>query len=189
VHFLVSHPTPPTFDGPEDRNGRRNHDEIRFWELYVGDGPQDWIVDDAGRRGGLGRRPFVIAGDLNADPHDGDSSGGAIGRLLGHPRVQAEPIPTSAGGAEQARLQGGKNLEHRGDPSQDTADFNPSVGNLRVDYVLPSKELPVVASGVFWPLTSDPLFRLVGNHPFPVSDHRLVWADLQVRTHSGHLQR
>ena len=31
VHFLVSHPTPPTFDGPEDRNGRRNHDEIRFW--------------------------------------------------------------------------------------------------------------------------------------------------------------
>ena len=26
VHFLVSHPTPPVFDGPEDRNGRRNHD-------------------------------------------------------------------------------------------------------------------------------------------------------------------
>jgi hypothetical protein len=21
VHFLVSHPTPPVFDGPEDRNG------------------------------------------------------------------------------------------------------------------------------------------------------------------------
>ena len=31
VHFLVSHPTPPVFDGPEDRNGRRNFDEIRFW--------------------------------------------------------------------------------------------------------------------------------------------------------------
>ncbi|MBA2389120.1 MAG: endonuclease/exonuclease/phosphatase family protein, partial [Geodermatophilaceae bacterium] len=31
VHFLVSHPTPPVFDGDEDRNGRRNHDEIRFW--------------------------------------------------------------------------------------------------------------------------------------------------------------
>ena len=31
VHFLVSHPTPPVFDGPEDRNGRRNHDEIRLW--------------------------------------------------------------------------------------------------------------------------------------------------------------
>ena len=38
VHFLVSHPTPPTFDGPEDRNGRRNHDEIRFWADYVAGG-------------------------------------------------------------------------------------------------------------------------------------------------------
>ena len=31
VHFLVSHPTPPVFDGPEDRNGKRNPDEIRLW--------------------------------------------------------------------------------------------------------------------------------------------------------------
>ena len=31
VHFLVSHPTPPVFDGLEDRNGTRNFDEIRFW--------------------------------------------------------------------------------------------------------------------------------------------------------------
>lgn len=36
VHFLVSHPTPPTFDGTEDRNGRRNHDEIRLWADYIG---------------------------------------------------------------------------------------------------------------------------------------------------------
>ena len=35
VHFLVSHPTPPVFDGPEDRNGKRNFDEIRFWADYV----------------------------------------------------------------------------------------------------------------------------------------------------------
>ena len=27
VHFLTSHPTPPVFDGPEDRNGTRNGDE------------------------------------------------------------------------------------------------------------------------------------------------------------------
>ena len=40
VHFLVSHPTPPVFDGPEDRNGRRNHDEIRFWADYVHAGPE-----------------------------------------------------------------------------------------------------------------------------------------------------
>ena len=35
VHVLASHPTPPSFDGGEDRNGRRNHDEIRFWADYV----------------------------------------------------------------------------------------------------------------------------------------------------------
>ena len=28
--LLVFAATPPVFDGPEDRNGRRNHDEIRF---------------------------------------------------------------------------------------------------------------------------------------------------------------
>ncbi len=36
VHFLVSDPTPPVFDGPEDRNGTQNHDEMRFWADYVG---------------------------------------------------------------------------------------------------------------------------------------------------------
>jgi hypothetical protein len=35
LHLLVSHPTPPAFDGPEDRNGLRNHDEIRFWTDYL----------------------------------------------------------------------------------------------------------------------------------------------------------
>jgi hypothetical protein len=30
LHILASHPTPPAFDGPEDRNGCRNADEIRL---------------------------------------------------------------------------------------------------------------------------------------------------------------
>jgi hypothetical protein len=38
VHFLVSHSTLPVFDGPEDRNGRRNFDEIRFWADYISPG-------------------------------------------------------------------------------------------------------------------------------------------------------
>ena len=38
VHFLVSHPTPPVFDGPEDRNGTRNFDEIRLWADYISPG-------------------------------------------------------------------------------------------------------------------------------------------------------
>ena len=38
VHLLVGHPTPPVFDGPEDRNGARNADEIRFWSDYIAGG-------------------------------------------------------------------------------------------------------------------------------------------------------
>jgi hypothetical protein len=183
VHFLVSHPTPPVFDGPEDRNGRRNSDEIRFWADYIGPGRREgsYIYDDEGRRGGL--RPgaqFVIAGDQNADPFDGDSRPEAIRQLLDEPLINTATTPDSPGGPEQARLQGGVNAQHRGDPALDTADFAEPPGNLRVDYVLPRRNLRITDAGVFWPLTSDPLFDLVGTFPFPSSDHRLVWLDLAV---------
>jgi hypothetical protein len=189
VHFLVSHPTPPTFDGPEDRNGLRNHDEIRFWADYVAPSRKRsaYVYDDEGRYGGLAKgASFVIAGDQNADPADGDSVDSAIDQLLRHPRVR-DPRPTSAGGAE-AVDQGGANLGHAGDPALDTADFaDGAPGNLRVDYVLPSKGTKVVGSGIFWPVDADPLYRLTGDYdpsrwPFtgvPTSDHRQVWVDLR----------
>ena len=182
VHFLVSHPTPPTFDGPEDRNGRRNHDEIRFWADYVGPKPgSSYIYDDSGKPGGMapGSR-FVIAGDQNADPLDGDSYDGAINQLLEHPRINAKDAPTSEGAVEASELQGGINLDHLGDPALDTADFAEPPGNIRVDYVLPSTSLRIRDSGVFWPVSSDPLSRLTGTYPFPSSDHRLVWVDVHL---------
>ncbi len=182
VHFLVSHPTPPVFDGAEDRNGRRNFDEIGFWADYVKPSTSRYVYDDAGRRGGL--RPgaaFVIAGDQNSDPLDGDSIPGAAQQLLDNPRVNDSRTPTSAGGPEAAVLQGGANATHRSDPAYDTADFaDSSPGNLRADYVLPSKGLRITGSGVFWPVRSDPLYRLTGNFPFvPTSDHREVWVDVR----------
>jgi hypothetical protein len=183
VHFLVSHPTPPVFDGPEDRNGRRNHDEIRFWADYVTPGRAGrYIYDDAGRTGGLdpGAR-FVIAGDQNADPLDGDSVPGAAQQLLDHPRINTAVTPSSAGAVDASARQGGANLTHRSDPRFDTADFADSApGNLRVDYVLPSRPLRITDAAVFWPTDEDPLFRLVGDFPFPSSDHRLVWVDVTV---------
>jgi Endonuclease/Exonuclease/phosphatase family len=194
VHFLVSHPTPPVFDGPEDRNGRRNHDEIRFWADYISPGKSGYIYDDEGTSGGL--KPgelFVIAGDQNSDPLDGDSVPGAIQQLIEHPLVNTKPTPASAGAVEATALQGGANTNHRSDPRFDTADFaDTAPGNLRADYVLPRKNLQLVDAAVFWPVQSDPLFRLTGVFTpgvpgtwglvgfFPTSDHRMVWIDVTV---------
>lgn len=175
VHLLASHPTPPSFDGDEDRNGRRNHDEITFWADYLDAGPESWHTDDALVSGGLDGADFVVVGDLNADPADGGSSGDPMATLLGHPSVQ-DPQPDSEGGT-QAAEQGGVNPRHEGDPRLDTADFSDaSVGNLRVDYVLPSVGLRVVDSGVFWPVEGARL----AEEAAAVSDHRLVWVDLVV---------
>ena len=182
VHFLVSHPTPPVFDGPEDRNGTRNYDEIRFWADYILPSRSGYIYDDQGNLGGLEPGAmFVIAGDQNSDPLDGDSIPGAIQQLLEHPLVNTKVTPASEGGPEQAALQGGANNSHKSDPAFDTADFaDTAPGNLRADYVLPRKNLQFVDAAVFWPTTNDPLFGLVGVFPFPSSDHRLVWIDVSV---------
>lgn len=182
VHLLVSHPTPPVFDGPEDRNGRRNADEIRFWADYVGSPSRSrWITDDRGRRGGLSpRASFVVAGDLNSDPVDGDSLPGAAAQLLDLSHVNTSVTPSSEGAVEAARLQGGVNATHRGDPRFDTADFAEPPGNIRADYVLPSRDLRIRDARVFWPTRADPLSRLTGTFPFAASDHRLVWVDLDV---------
>ena len=189
VHFLTSHPTPPVFDDPPffpagvDFNGRRNFDEIRFWADYITPGRTSrYIYDDEGRRGGLkSGSMFVIAGDQNSDPLDGDSIPGSIQQLIEHPLVNTKLTPSSAGAVEAAALQGGANATHRSDPAFDTADFSDfAPGNLRADYVLPRKNLRLLDAAVFWPLQADPLFRLTGVFPFPSSDHRLVWIDVSV---------
>lgn len=180
IHFLVAHPTPPVFDGPEDRNGTRNHDEIRFFADYVDPNRSAYIYDDAGREGGLRAGSyFIIAGDMNSDPQDGDSIPGSAQLLIEHPLIDDSRVPESDGAVEQSLLQGRANLTHRGDPRFDTADFADNApGNLRADYVLPSRNFEVLDAKVFWPLTTDPLFPLVGVFPFPSSDHRLVFIDV-----------
>lgn len=206
VHFLTAHPTPPTFDGAEDRNGKRNHDEIRFWADYIAGA--DYIYDDQGNTGGLAAgAKFVIAGDYNADPLDGDSFKGtvngqqynAIGQLLDNPLINTSETPSSEGGTAAATYpsnNGSANQSHAGDPAEDTADFSDSApGNLRVDYVLPSANLGIEGAGVFWPVDPDTatanntgdLYDLVGsfNNPglyagLPSSDHKAVWVDVQV---------
>jgi len=176
IHMLACHPTPPAFDGKEDRNGRRNHDEIRLWADYVSPEQSAWIADDQGQTGGLADdASFVVAGDLNADPADGDSHNHAIQNLLKHPRIDSTFIPSSEGGLEASAVQKKANVRQSGQPAYDTADFSDrSVGNLRVDYVLPSNNLKVVNGGVFWPKRGEEFFDEA-----QCSDHHLVWIDVQ----------
>ncbi|MDA8016052.1 MAG: endonuclease/exonuclease/phosphatase family protein [Thermoanaerobaculia bacterium] len=174
LHLLASHPTPPVFDGDEDRNGRRNYDEIRLWTEILA--PNDdraagstWLVDDQGRPGGLASdASFVIAGDLNADPYADTPYGGpAIAQLLNHPRIR-DPRPTGDAEPPGARLSGG---EYPGPPHSRTSAWG------RLDYVLPSADLDVLASGVFLPAEGNPLRRLVEGEE-RASDHFAVWVDL-----------
>ncbi len=157
VTLAAFHAAPPVFDGPEDRNGKRNHDEIMLWRHWMD--------------GAFGAAPegrFVILGDANLDPVDGDGIKAAIRGLLGDARVQ-DPMPASRGAVAVA------DPEQSGDPALDTVDWpGPDPGNLRVDYVLPSADFRLRGTGVFWPAPGEE------GHDLAVraSRHRLVWVDL-----------
>jgi hypothetical protein len=166
IHVLACHPTPPVFDGPENRNGCRNHDEIRFWIDYLAGKKSKHLIDDDQTTGGIdSNASVVIMGDLNSDPQDGDGQQDAIKSLLSHTRLQ-DPIPGSKAGPE-------RKSDGNGEPSQDTARFRH--GNMRIDYVLPSRDLKVVNQGVFWPTKSSDDFKLIS-----ASDHRLVWIEVEL---------
>ncbi len=166
LHVLASHATPSVFDGPEDLNGMRNRDEIRFWSGYLGTLPPN--------------EPFVIIGDLNADPKDGEGSHRAISRLILDPRL-SDPRPQSRGAMRAAIRQGGPNLSHKTNAALDTVDWDEArtPGNMRVDYVLPSRALKVVNAGVFWPAPNESGFDLVGLDGKIGAHHRLVWVDVK----------
>lgn len=137
LRLLAFHATPPVFDGPEDRNGRRNHDEAAFW-LALFDGRLDLLPPEP---------PFVLIGDSNLDPADGDGRPDAIGALLAHPALN-DVAPRGAHG----RAEPG----HAGDPALDTAVFA-QTGGVRVDLVVPGAGLDVAAAGVMWPAPGDAL--------------------------------
>ncbi len=172
LHLLASHPTPPAFDGPEQRNVRRNQDEIRLWHDYIRPDDAGYLYDDEGREGGLDENSyFVIAGDLNSDPNDSDEFG-AIADLLDDPRT-SDPKPSSEGGQHSGETRGGRNDDHTGEHKYDTSQWSPAVGNMRVDYAIPSSNMSVEDSQVFWPAPDEPHADLV-----TATDHRLVWVDI-----------
>ncbi|MEM7048023.1 MAG: endonuclease/exonuclease/phosphatase family protein [Acidobacteriota bacterium] len=180
LHLWISHPTPPAFDGDEDRNGRRNFDEIKLWVDYL-EGVEA-LVDDQGRSGGFASAaPFVIVGDLNARPNEETSlydGRTAISQLLDH-RDIIDPVEHLVSSGARAHLaaylrEGGpKARPPSGPPGMATATF---LGGSRVDYLLPRQNLGVIDGGVFWPSEEEDAtgYRLAEE----ASDHRLVWLDL-----------
>ena len=99
---------------------------------------------------------FALIGTLNVDPDQGEGQRDVLQDLLAHPAIQ-DPIPRSASGIIQ------------------TADWpEPEPGNLRVDYILPAADLPVMDQGLIWGEESEDLANAVAL----ASDHRLVWIDI-----------
>jgi endonuclease/exonuclease/phosphatase family metal-dependent hydrolase len=167
IHLLASHPTPPVFDGPENRNGKRNHDEIRFWTDYLSGSEQSaYIYDDNQKPGGFKGEHFVMVGDLNASPDEGDGIKSGIKGLIAHNLVNDTTVPQSEGGRAHT-LDNQYSAQHT------------AVWAMRADYVLPSTSLEVKVSGVFWPKPNEPLYRLIKDRKSS-SDHRLVWVDIAV---------
>tara|TARA_B110000046_G_C13002750_1_gene402952 strand:- start:955 stop:2118 length:1164 start_codon:yes stop_codon:yes gene_type:complete len=165
VHVLASHPTPPVFDGDEDRNGKRNHDEVRLIADYVSN--KAYIYDDKGQKGGLkADSRFIILGDLNASPEGDKARTNTTDQILKNALINASFVPQSAGAKEQYDTNEAQNY---------TANWQ-----ARVDYVLPSNYgLKIKNGGVFWPIKSSNEYRLIKDRNAS-SDHRLVWLDLIV---------
>ena len=145
LRLLTWYATPPVFDGPEDRNGRRNHDEAAFW-LRLLDGDLPFPPPEP---------PFILLGQSNLDPLDGEGRRGAIQALLTHPALQ-DPAPRGTAAHTDPGQQG--------DPALDTALYD--FGGLRVEVILPSATLNVSAAGMLTPADQT------------ASRHHPIWVDL-----------
>ncbi|MHA1127619.1 MAG: endonuclease/exonuclease/phosphatase family protein [Alphaproteobacteria bacterium] len=174
LHILASHPSPPVFDGPEDVNGLRNSAEVGFWVSYL-DGQS--FEDDEGQVAPFYGGDFVLLGDLNSDPADGEGHKPPLLELLTHPLVQ-DTEPQSKGAVLAVFRLGGANEQHLGNPALDTVEWDADIGNMRVDYALPSASLTVHGSGVFWPASDTPFGHMIAMGREGASNHRLVWVDV-----------
>ena len=185
IHALLSHPTPAAFDTVSDNNKYRNSEEVAFWAYYLDN--NEVIYDDRGQRGGLTDESFVIMGDLNADAEFGagqDQRFNGIQTLMRHPRVHqgvasvhGEHVPVSAGARVESNPKGHPYPETR------TATFG-----MRVDYSVPSSDLNVLDTGVYWQAPNQPGRLLFndsrigsrGTDKEVSSDHRFVWTRVKV---------
>jgi len=171
IHLFLSHPTPPSFDGDEDRNGRRNFDEIKFWVHYLANDQK--IYDDKDISGGFkGENSFLIAGDLNASTTSDTRYDEmvTIDQLLNHPKISDTGKWLVSNGGWEDREKGAPDFWER-----NTAKFGKDF-RRRIDYILPSKNVKIVDGGVYWPASNED--KTGYDLAEAASDHRLVWLDI-----------
>ena len=119
----ITHATPPVFDGPEDRNGWRNFDQLMFWR------------DVLDRRYDL-PRPDVIALLANIDPAVGEGTKEGIQTVITDPRLR-DSAP--------------QGCHYLLGCSSVTAYWPvPGPGAMRTYYLLPAREWAIVQSGLSW---------------------------------------
>ena len=156
LRLLAFYAGPPSFDGDDDRNGKRNHDEVAFWlDLIAGKLP--FAPPEA---------PFAVIGQASLDPMDGEGRSEALRTLLAHPLLQ-DPAPRGTSGRED--------VGQMGDSALDTALYD-GLGGLRVEYILPSRDLQVMGAGVVWPPDTGPQAATLS----AASRHRPVWVDISL---------
>ena len=149
--LLAFHASPPVFDGPEDRNGRRNHDQLTFWRHYLD-----------GTFGPAPEGRFVLVGHANQDPARGEGLEAGIRGLLADQRLR-DPRPLRATVPDGAPPDATVHWPRVSPPEQ------------RVGYVLPSRDWDIAGAGVAWPMDG-PEAELAAT----ASRHRPVWVDLVV---------
>ena len=191
IHLLLSHPTPPAFDTVTEKNRIRNGHEILFWKHYIEN--KDWIYDDNGKKGGIDGKneKFIIMGDLNADNFDSENNPKAregikkltSSDLVNKEYVDGQFLPTSKGAKEEKESDGSYKYKHV------KPEARTSVFGLRVDWTLPSQNLAIEDSGVYWSAADEPgrlLFndsRIGQYHDSKEisSDHRFVWTTIKLK--------
>ena len=157
VHVLAAHPTPPVFDGEYNRNGKRNHDEVRLIADYISN--KDYIYSDDGEKGGLSKNSkFVVMGDMNANPGEKENYQ-AADLLLNHERIDSDPLPVGQGGIDVGP--GARNNTQE---------------NMLLDYVLPSNNLNLLGSAVVRPGVGPNAMKF-NETVKKASDHNMVWIE------------
>ena len=208
IHLLLSHPTPASFNTINNVKTNvtaiRNKYEILFWKKYINNA--NWIYDDNGQKGGIdgSKEDFVILGDLNADNwdsinadpslNDKDAYRYGIRALINDEYINQQVVN---GGEKEPKSQGAFdafNPNAEGDwkiantKNHTNIDVITSTFGLKVDWALPSKNLEITNSEVYWPgkdqlghyLFVDRYGEQVVKTKYVSSDHRLVFVDLKV---------